>query len=167
LLNDYSFWRTDFNSHGVLEHYDPSFNFPEVEDYENFSSSLKIQDVLRASEVEEEDPEEYVDSSTELYYEDGLLHKSLDSLLFDDEADELLADFSNGVSDEGFDAWEDELVDFLSSQALVYRAGQEADYKETSSSTDYSGVYGLEYATAKSYTERVFDGFYDELSDFY
>jgi len=101
-----------------------------------------------------------------MFFEDGLLHKSLDSILFDDEVDEALSDV--GVSDLEIDAFEDEeFIEFLNNQGVIYKAGQERDYTVTTYSKDYSGTYGLEYDQPKAYLEQVFSNFYDELVDLY
>lgn len=128
---------------------------------------MRAEDVTGEDEIGgEEDPEEYVDESAEMFFEDGLLHKSLDSILFDDEVDEALSDV--GVSDLEIDAFEDEeFIEFLNNQGVIYKAGQERDYTVTTYSKDYSGIYGLEYDQPKAYLEQVFSNFYDELVDLY
>lgn len=139
---------------------------PEEEDYAGESHIVRVGDVLDEAEINEEDPEEYIDESAEMFFEDGLLHKSLDSILFDDEVVEALGDV--GLSDTKVDGFEDEeFVDFLNNQGVVYKAGQEADYSVTTSSKEYSGIYGLEYNQPKAYLEQVFSSFYDELVDLY
>lgn len=166
LVNDYSFWRTPTNEHNTFEHSDVFFTTPEEEDYSGESHWVRAGDVLNEGEIEEEDPEEYVDETSEMFFEDGLLHKSLDSLLFDDEVDEALGDV--GVSDLEIDVFdEEEFVDFLNNQGVIYKAGPERDYTVTTSSRDYSGTYGLEYDQPKAYLEQVFSSFYDELVDLY
>lgn len=166
LVNDYSFWRVPTNEHNTFEHFDVFFSMPEEEDYAGESHIVRVGDVLDEAEINEEDPEEYIDESAEMFFEDGLLHKSLDSILFDDEVVEALGDV--GLSDTKVDGFEDEeFVDFLNNQGVVYKAGQEADYSVTTSSKEYSGIYGLEYNQPKAYLEQVFSSFYDELVDLY
>lgn len=166
LVNDYSFWRTPSNAHNTFEYTDVFFAIPEEEDYSGASHLVRAEDVLDESEIGEEDPEEYVDESVEMFFEDGLLHKSLDAILFDDEVDEALADV--GVSDSEIDAFDgEEFVDFLNNRGVIYKAGQERDYTVTTYSKDYSGTYGLEYDQSKAYLEQVFSSFYDELVDLY
>lgn len=164
LVNDYSFWRTELNETGIFEHYDHSFAVPEEADYSDATSNIKIEDVLSEADTEEEDPEVYLDESAVLFYEDGLLHKSLESILFDDEVDELL---SEGVSDDNFDEFEEELASFLSNQGLIYRGGQEADYGVITKSRDYATHYTLEFDSKRAYLEQIFSSFYDELADLY
>jgi len=130
---------------------------PEEADYSDAASNIKVEAIISEAEIEEEDPEVSLDESAVLFYEDGLLHKSLESILFDDEVDELL---SEGVEDNNLEEFEEELSSFLSNQGLIYRGGQEADYGVITKSRDYVNNYSLEFNSKRAYLEQIFSGFY-------
>lgn len=100
------------------------------------------------SDSEEEDEERaQPDNEGGGYYED------------DDEDDE---EYEEDEEEEEEDIPPEILIDdFFSLQ------GHEFGYDESTSSVNYTGTLGIEYGNPLSYSERVFDTIYDDLSDFY
>lgn len=114
---------------------------------------------------EDESQLEHVIEETEVYFEDGLLHKDYELIFFDHELEDMVV---RGRLDPLFTelAENPKLKAVLNNESLIYGAGQEGDHLERTTFKHYQDFYSLEYGGSFNYKMRNFDSFYDDLSDF-
>lgn len=117
------------------------------------------------SEEEDDSHLDYVDEDLEVFFDDNLLHRDFELILFNHELDDLVV---RGRSDELIVdlAAAPKLKAILMNESLVDGAGQEADYATKTNPASYDGLHAAEYVLEGEYRRELTDSVYNDLSDY-
>ena len=108
-----------------------------------------------------------MDSYAETYFEDNFLQKDVSLVFFDDSLAEKVTQLRVTPDEDGLSYYQAEaLEDVVSSEYLMYGAGQEGDLAANTSSMEYSALYTKEYGGGLHYKENVVTSIYDDLADY-
>lgn len=124
-------------------------------------------EAFEALDSEEEDDShlDYVDEDVEIFFDDNLLHKDFELILFNHEFDDIVV---KGRSDTLIAdlAAAPKLKAILTNESLIYGAGQELDYATKTNPTLYAGLHAAEYSFEGEYRRELTDNVYNDLSDY-
>ena len=96
----------------------------------------------RVNDDEDSSNPEFVDSYAETYFEDNFLQKDVSLVFFDDSLAEKVTQLRVTPDEDGLSYYQAEaLEDVVSSEYLMYGAGQEGDLAANTSSMEYSALY--------------------------